>query len=67
MANNSVLAFIVHVADATVMMCGLGAGIDGAMYSLDDVAVKALDLKIGDISLLMSESVEYVEKTTGSF
>ena len=67
MANNNVLAFIVHVADATVMMCGLGAGIDGAMYSLDDVAVKALDLKISDISLLMAESVEYVEKITGSF
>ena len=67
MAKNNVLAFIVHVADATVMMCGLGAGIDGAMYSLDDVAVKALDLKIGDISLLMAESVEYVEKITDSF
>ena len=48
-------------------MCGLGADLDGAMYSLDNVAVKELDLKIGDISLLMTESVEYVEKTTGSF
>jgi len=66
-ANNSVLAFIVHIADAIVLLCGLGAGMDGAMYPLNDVAVKELDLKIGDISLLMTESVEYVEKTTGSF
>jgi putative nucleotidyltransferase with HDIG domain len=65
--NNNVLAFIVHIADAVALMCGLGAGLDGALYSLDDVAVKELDLKIGDISLLMTESVEYVEKTTGSF
>ena len=67
LADNNKLAYIVHLADAIVLMCGLGAGMDGAMYSLDAVAVKELDLKIGDISLLMSESVDYVEKTTGSF
>ena len=48
-------------------MCGLGADLDGAMYSLDNVAVKELDLKIGDISLFIIESVEYVEEITGSF
>jgi len=67
MSHNKDFAYIIHAADAIAMMSGLGNGMDGAMYTLDDLAIKRLDLKNDDISMLMSEAVEYVEETTGSF
>ncbi len=66
-SQNREFTYIIHAADAIAMMSGLGAGMDGAMYTLDDEAVKRLELKNDYISMLMSEAVEYVENTTGSF
>jgi len=66
-AQNNEFAYIIHAADAIAMMSGVGTGIDGVRYTLDDEAVERLDLKSDDICILMSEAVEYVEKTTGSF
>lgn len=67
LAGNSEFACIIHAADAIAMMSGVGTGIDGVRYTLDEQAVERLGLKNDDICILMSEAVEYVEKTTGSF
>jgi HD-like signal output (HDOD) protein len=53
-SSDSVLAYIVHVADAIAMMTGLGLGVDGAFYEMDENAMKFLGLKeevINDIMM----------------
>ncbi|MBW1800241.1 MAG: zinc-ribbon domain-containing protein [Deltaproteobacteria bacterium] len=55
------LTYIVHMADATAMMTGLGLGIDGILYQMDDRAAAILGLKEEDISETMIGVVEAVE------
>jgi len=57
------LAYIVHAADAIALMSGIGSGIDGMMYQIDPKAMEFLGLESTQISILMAESAEYVEKT----
>ncbi len=59
------LAYIVHVADAMAMMAGLGLGIDGLLYKLDDSALEFLNLNEKDIINIMGEIVEAVKEITG--
>ena len=54
-SQESVLAYIVHVADAIAMMTGLGLGVDGALYKLDDNAMEFLGLKEDAINDIMVE------------
>ncbi len=61
------LAYIVHTADAIAMMSGIGAGIDGMMYQIDNMAAEFLELDNTRISKFMAETVEYVEKTLTEF
>ncbi|HVN71029.1 MAG TPA: HDOD domain-containing protein [Desulfomonilia bacterium] len=65
-AKGDVLAFIVHMADAVAMMSGIGAGIDGLLYKMHPDAMSILRLKSEDLSLIMGQIAEYVEKTTQS-
>ena len=55
------LAYIVHMADAIAMMTGLGLGIDGLLYNMDDEAAEFLGLQQQDVSNIMGEVVESVE------
>lgn len=54
-SDGSMLAYIVHVADAIAMMTGMGLGIDGALYILDDDAMEFLGLKEEAINDIMVE------------
>jgi HD-like signal output (HDOD) protein len=56
------LAYIVHMADAVAMMSGMGAGVDGMLYEMDDGAMGFLGLQEEDISVIMVEMVESVGK-----
>ncbi|MBN1669912.1 MAG: HDOD domain-containing protein [Kiritimatiellae bacterium] len=58
------LAHIVHVADAIAMMSGLGTGIDGMLYRMDETALPFLSLQEEDVSTIMGEVIDYVERTT---
>ncbi len=47
------LVSAVHVADAAMMMMGVGIGIDGLQYTLDSEALKRLRMSDQDLSVLV--------------
>jgi len=57
------LAYIVHAADAIALMSGIGSGVDGMMYRIDDKSMSFLELDNESVSMYMAQAVEYVEKT----
>jgi len=61
-SNSSILAYIVHVADAIAMMTGLGLGIDGSFYNMDDDAMEFLGLKEDAINDIMVEVLSAAQK-----
>jgi HD-like signal output (HDOD) protein len=61
-SNDSKLAFIVHVADAVAMMTGLGLGLDGTLYQIDDKAMEFLNLQEEDVTKIMGEVLEAAQK-----
>lgn len=63
MLRDNQLAHIVHTADAIALMSGIGAGFDGMMYQIDPKAIEFLRLDSSQISALMAETADYVEKT----
>jgi HD-like signal output (HDOD) protein len=65
-SNDSVLAYIVHVADAIAMMTGLGMGVDGSMYKLDDGAMEYLGIKEDAINEIMTEVLSAAQKISTS-
>ena len=56
------LAFIVHVADTVAIMTGIGAGIDGMLYEMDEKALELLGLEGEDLTDLMWQAADYVGK-----
>jgi hypothetical protein len=48
------------------MMAGLGLGVDGLLYKMDNTALEFLNLKEKDIISIMAELVESVTEVTGS-
>jgi len=65
-SDENELAYIIHVADITAMMTGIGGGIDGMLYKIDDRAMDFLKFGHTDITILMGEIAEYVSKTMES-
>ena len=61
-SNGSKLAYIVHVADAIAMITGMGMGIDGTLYQLDDTAMAFLNLGEEDINEIMGKVLEAAQK-----
>ena len=61
-SNDDKLSYIVHTADAIAMMSGIGAGIDGMLYQMDDNAFDFLGLVEEDVSEIIVEVVESVQK-----
>ena len=61
-SNDSKLAYIVHVADAVAMMTGLGLGIDGTLYQIDDKAMEFLNLQEEDVNEIMGKVLEAAQK-----
>jgi putative nucleotidyltransferase with HDIG domain len=60
------LAYILHVADVTAMMTGIGGGLDGMLYRIDEKALDFLGFGHMDVTLLMTEIAEYVSSTVES-
>ena len=58
------MAYIVHIADAIAIMSGIGSGLDGMLYEIDETALQTLKLDENEMTEIMGESAEYVEKTT---
>jgi HD-like signal output (HDOD) protein len=65
-SDDNQLAYIVHTADATAMMTGLGVGIDGVMYQIEEKAMPFLGLKEEDLSEVMSHILLATKKITES-
>jgi len=61
-AEDSNLANIVHVADTISMMTGLGLGMDGMTYQMDPKAMEITGIKEKNISHIMAEVLESVQK-----
>jgi len=61
-SNGVKLAYIVHLADAIAMMAGLGLGIDGTFYQMDDKTLEILDLQEEDVNDIMGKVLEAVQK-----
>jgi HD-like signal output (HDOD) protein len=59
------LAHVVHMADAIALMSGIGAGLDGLQYELDDRTMHLLGIREEDISAIMGEMVESVQRIAG--
>jgi HD-like signal output (HDOD) protein len=56
------LTYIVHMADMIAMMIGIGGGIDGMLYKMDDEAMEFLGFEEEDVDETMHEVLESVEK-----
>lgn len=63
-SNENGLAYILHVADSVAMMSGIGGGVDGMLYEMDDEALDFLNIGDDDTEKIMAQVVDYVEKTT---
>ncbi len=61
------LAAIIHAADATSMMSGIGSGIDGMLYAIDDKAMEFLSLDGDSIGVLMADAAGYVKRMMACF
>lgn len=63
-SRDSILAYIVHVADSLSLMSGIGTGIDGMFYKMDNKALGYLGLSEDKISPIIEETVDSVQKIT---
>ena len=65
MSDAPELTYIIHMADVIAMMTGLGVGIDGLSYQVDDKAIDILGLNDGDINDIMVEVAVSVDNISG--
>ena len=56
------LSYILHIADSIALMSGIGTGIDGMLYKMDENAMAVIGLQAEDFGLIMEEVVEYLSK-----
>jgi putative nucleotidyltransferase with HDIG domain len=64
-SDGAVLASAVHLADATIMMMGIGIGRDGLQYSLDPTAVERMgwnDAKFQEVAVRVVPFIEEADK-----
>ncbi|MGD9161083.1 MAG: hypothetical protein PVG39_21880, partial [Desulfobacteraceae bacterium] len=61
-SKESMLAYIVHVADSLSLMSGIGTGIDGMLYKMDSKALDFLGLSEESMGPIIEETVDSVEK-----
>lgn len=58
------LADMVHIADVAALMTGLGTGIDGMQYTMDEKAMQRVGINEGLIKEIICEAAESVQKLT---
>jgi HD-like signal output (HDOD) protein len=60
-ADKNALAYILHMADSIALMSGIGTGIDGMLYQMDEKAMEFLRLEPDDLGIIIENVVEQVE------
>lgn len=60
--ENFLIASAVHIADAAMMMMGVGIGIDGLQYNLNEFALEKLDFNQQKMDSLITKISEYVNE-----
>jgi len=60
-SSGNQLAYIVHMADVIALMSGMGAGVDGMQYCMDQEAMTKLGMTSDDMSSVMLQVVEAVQ------
>lgn len=65
-SEGSKLAYIVHVADVTAMITGMGIGIDGTLYQMEAKAMDFLGLKEEALADIMGQIISAVKQIAGS-
>jgi len=60
-SGGDVLSYILHIADSVALMSGIGTGIDGMLYRMDDKAMQVLSLSPDELGAVIEEMVEAVE------
>jgi len=61
------LACVLHAADATALMSGIGTGVEGWLYSIDEKAMEFLELDDDMLGVLMVDAAGYVKRTMACF
>ena len=61
------LACVLHAADATAMMSGIGIGVEGSLYNIDEKAMEFLALDDDTLGMLMADATGYVKRTMACF
>jgi hypothetical protein len=61
------LACVLHAADATMLMSGIGVGIEGLLYGIDQKAMEFLALDGDMIGMHMADAAGYVKRTMVCF
>ncbi len=56
------MTYIVHMADSIALMSGIGAGVDGMLYHMDERAMEFLGISQEDLSEIMIQMAEYVQR-----
>ncbi len=64
LSQKSELAYMVHVADATALMTGIGIGVDGTQYRMEEGTMEFLGLKEEDLNDVMAGVLEASRRFT---
>jgi len=60
--ENSVIASAVHIGDAAMMMMGVGVGVDGLQYKLEDFAIQQMNFDLEKMDLLIQRISEFINE-----
>lgn len=63
-SEDNQLASIVHVADVTAMLSGIGSGVDGTLYQIEEKALMNLGLQEEVLGEIMSHMLTATQKIT---
>jgi HD-like signal output (HDOD) protein len=61
-SDDNKLAHVLHISDSIAMMSGIGTGIDGMLYQMDENSMEILSVEADELSDLMEEIADYVGK-----
>jgi HD-like signal output (HDOD) protein len=65
-SSENKLAHIVHIADSLAMMSGIGTGIDGMLYRMDEKSLEFIGLREEELTDIMEQTIEGVQKIVES-
>lgn len=60
--KNSLIASSVHIADAAMMLMGIGIGVDGLQYKIEDYAIAQVGYDEEKLGILISKICDYVNE-----